>query len=238
MFKRYNQLLEKHPYVVQIITGGVLWSTADVLSQSILIYKNKTELKEAKESKETPESSGSKKPMEFDLNRLKNITLYGTAIASPIYALWYYNLEVKVYKLFDRSKPTNSLLITKLRNLAQGKEQKEVTKSTILPNKPMVGLLRPPWHIIWTKLLLDGFLFDPLYLTLFFTSNTFLEGKGWKEAKEKLMHEFSFTYLLDLAIWTPLQLINFRYVPVSYQALYVQSFTLFWNAYLSSVQYK
>lgn len=33
--------------------------------------------------------------------------------------------------------------------------------------------------------------------------------------------------------WTPLMVLNFRYVPVQYQVLYVNAFNLVWNAYLS-----
>ncbi|RKP16554.1 hypothetical protein ROZALSC1DRAFT_17446 [Rozella allomycis CSF55] len=98
--------------------------------------------------------------------------------------------------------------------------------------------IRPPWHIIITKAIVDATVFDPIYLSVFYLSSTLAERKSFKEAKEKLMHEFGFTYLVDISLWTPVQLANFRFVPVPFQALVVQSVNLFWNAFLSYTQHE
>lgn len=50
--------------------------------------------------------------------------------------------------------------------------------------------------------------------------------------------ELPHTYLVDVALWTPVQLINFRFVPVLYQPLLVNGVNTGWNAYLSFVQNK
>lgn len=63
-----------------------------------------------------------------------------------------------------------------------------------------------------------------------------MSGGSLSQVKEHLAHEFKNTYLIDLAIWTPVQLFNFRYVPVLYQPVVVNCVNVGWNAYLSFVQ--
>ena len=38
---------------------------------------------------------------------------------------------------------------------------------------------------------------------------------------------------MNWAVWGPAQLINFRFVPQTYQVLFANMVSLFWNAYLS-----
>jgi hypothetical protein len=44
------------------------------------------------------------------------------------------------------------------------------------------------------------------------------------------------TYWVDIQVWTPVQMVNFRYVPVSWQPVVVNVANVGWNAYLSYVQ--
>lgn len=41
------------------------------------------------------------------------------------------------------------------------------------------------------------------------------------------------TYMVDCMFWPPLQLINFTFVPVRFQFLFVNTVSLFWNTFLS-----
>ena len=84
---------------------------------------------------------------------------------------------------------------------------------------------------------MDTIVFDPLYLALFFTTTTAMEGLGRVEIWAKLKDDFLSTWLIDVAVWTPIQTANFRFVPVLYQSLVVQSCNIGWNAYLSYVQH-
>ena len=96
---------------------------------------------------------------------------------------------------------------------------------------------RRVWEIIGFKLAADCFLFDPAYLALFFTTTNAMEGRQPNEIVNKLSTDLLPTYLVDIAVWLPIQTINFRWVPVVYQALFVQSCNIGWNAYLSFVQH-
>ena len=80
MFQTYSRLLTKYPFSVQVATGGILWFSGDVLSQL-----------------------ATRKHDKLDLDRCKNMTIYGVFIASPIYYLWYKNLDLFVSKSIHSS---------------------------------------------------------------------------------------------------------------------------------------
>jgi hypothetical protein len=82
------------------------------------------------------------------------------------------------------------------------------------------------------------FIFDPPYLSLFFTSTTLLSGGNLQDVQQQLTKELPHTYLVDLGVWTPVQLFNFRYVPVLYQPVLVNCVNTGWNAYLSFIQHR
>lgn len=52
---------------------------------------------------------------------------------------------------------------------------------------------------------------------------------AWNHTKKV----YGATYAADCVVWPPLQLINFTFIPVQYQVLYVNICNLFWNTFLS-----
>lgn len=52
---------------------------------------------------------------------------------------------------------------------------------------------------------------------------------AWEHTKEVFVP----TYVADCAIWPFLQYVNFKFVPLHYQALYVNVCNLGWNTFLS-----
>ncbi|RKP04191.1 hypothetical protein CXG81DRAFT_3577, partial [Caulochytrium protostelioides] len=94
------------------------------------------------------------------------------------------------------------------------------------------------WKTALTKVVADCILFDPPFLAFFFTSTNLMRGASLNEALAHLKDEFTTTYLIDLAIWTPIQIINFRWVPILVQPLVVNSFNVGWNTYLSYVTHR
>jgi hypothetical protein len=52
---------------------------------------------------------------------------------------------------------------------------------------------------------------------------------AWQHTKEVYLK----TYMVDCLFWPPLQLINFTFVPVRFQFLFVNTVSLFWNTFLS-----
>lgn len=139
------------------------------------------------------------------------MAIYGMAVSAPCYVLWYSSLDRLSHFLF-----------TSRVHHATASARSHILRS---------------WKILSFKLFADMFLFDPLYLALFFTATSLIEGRSMRVAREKLRDDFLKTYLIDVAVWLPIQAVNFRFIPVIYQPLLVQAVNVGWNAYLSFVQH-
>jgi hypothetical protein len=75
----------------------------------------------------------------YDWKRASIMTFYGTAIASPIYFLWYKHLDKFVYRHFANR-----------------------SIRSYLSNKPPVKpVANSKWEIVGIKVFLDCFIFDP-----------------------------------------------------------------------------
>lgn len=226
----YNHILHRYKYPVQIATGGVLWCSGDILAQGATHLAGRP-------SKKNDDSDPS--AFRIDWDRTGKMTLYGLCLSAPAYAFWYSFLDNASHAAFRRppsqaSFPVPNNLLTRpfLRILASPGASKDGLVTHLS------GHTIRTWKIIGFKLVADGILFDPLYLSLFFTTTGWLEGKKVDEIKEKLRKDFLPTYLIDIFVWAPVQTLNFRFVPVAYQALIVQSCNVVWNAYLSFVQHR
>ena len=57
----------------------------------------------------------------------------------------------------------------------------------------------------------------------------------WKHSIDKAKNLFLSVYAADCVVWPPLQLINFSFVPLQYQVLFVNLCNLLWNTFLSIV---
>lgn len=252
-FQFYNTILNKHKYPVQIVTGGALWFTGDILCQSLVqtvqLIKDQTEnVNESSDpSKDTRSNqlTAKRKSIELDWNRLGRMTCYGLFVSAPVYAFWYSYLDRWSHRFFAQRalKPllTDAVILpAPLRHFFQRfprlGEPLRLPLINLLERMPEAATRRV-WEIIGFKLAADCFLFDPAYLALFFTTTNAMEGRRPGEIAKKLQSDLLPTYLVDIAVWLPIQTINFRWVPVVYQALFVQSCNIGWNAYLSFVQH-
>ncbi|GAA5974015.1 hypothetical protein JCM8115_005987 [Rhodotorula mucilaginosa] len=83
------------------------------------------------------------------------------------------------------------------------------------------------------RVAVDQFVLTPCVLSLFFTCQSLLEGKGFGEAKRRIETSWWPTIQRNWSLWIPVQAINFSIVPLHYRLLVVNFTSLFWNAYLS-----
>ena len=90
---------------------------------------------------------------------------------------------------------------------------------------------------IWKKVLLDQALSCPIFHLQFFMGMSLLEGKGVRDSWEEFLRKFPTVFLIDLILWTPCQLINFLYVPLTHRVIFVNSITVFWNIFLSYMKH-
>ncbi|XP_022755044.1 protein Mpv17-like isoform X1 [Durio zibethinus] len=88
-------------------------------------------------------------------------------------------------------------------------------------------------RFVATKVAMDGLIFGPFDLLVFFTYMGFSNGKSVDQVKEDVKRDFLPALILEGAVWPIVQVANFRYVPVRYQLLYVNIFCLLDSAFLS-----
>ncbi|KAG8657326.1 PXMP2/4 family protein 2 isoform X2 [Manihot esculenta] len=75
-------------------------------------------------------------------------------------------------------------------------------------------LLRPnTLRFVTTKVAIDGLLFGPLDLLIFFTYMGFSTGKSVPQIKEDLKRDFLPALILEGGLWPVVQAVNFRFLP-------------------------
>ncbi|XP_019447669.1 PREDICTED: protein sym-1-like [Lupinus angustifolius] len=84
-----------------------------------------------------------------------------------------------------------------------------------------------------TKVAMDGIIFGPVNLFVFFTYMGLCSGKTIPQVKEDIKKNYFAALILESSMWPFVQVFNFRYVPVKYQLLYVNFFCLLDSAFLS-----
>lgn len=92
------------------------------------------------------------------------------------------------------------------------------------------------FSFVATKVAMDGIIFGPLDLLIFFSYMGFASGKSVALVKEDLKRDFLPALVLEGGIWPIVQVANFRYIPVRYQLQYVNIFCLLDSAFLSWVE--
>ena len=84
---------------------------------------------------------------------------------------------------------------------------------------------------VFQRLLLDQFVFAPLFVPSFMAGLWILEGRDniW----DPLLDVVPSVMEANWALWIPAQLVNFSIVPLNYQVLFGNVVALVWNVYLS-----
>ncbi|XP_043717308.1 protein sym-1 [Telopea speciosissima] len=87
------------------------------------------------------------------------------------------------------------------------------------------------------RLLLDQFLFSPIFIGVFLSVLVTLEGRP-SEVVPKLQQEWFSAVLANWQLWIPFQFLNFRFVPQQFQVLVANVVALAWNVILSFKAHK
>ncbi|KAJ8536646.1 hypothetical protein K7X08_035047 [Anisodus acutangulus] len=87
------------------------------------------------------------------------------------------------------------------------------------------------------RLVLDQFLFAPIFVGVFLSSLVTLEGRS-SQVIPKLQQEWFSSVLANWQLWIPFQFINFRFVPQQFQVLAANFISLVWNVILSYKAHK
>ncbi|KAL3628977.1 hypothetical protein CASFOL_028023 [Castilleja foliolosa] len=87
------------------------------------------------------------------------------------------------------------------------------------------------------RLILDQFIFAPIFIGTFLSSLLTLEGRP-SQAIPKLQQEWFSSVLANWQLWIPFQFFNFRFVPQQFQVLAANFIALIWNVILSYKAHK
>ncbi|KAJ3368971.1 hypothetical protein GGF31_005932 [Allomyces arbusculus] len=257
---RYNRLLDVHPYKTQCITAATLWCTGDLLSQAIEHHGRTSDsgsshsvvptahceplatapallggggvalspmhIGEIDPTSRRESDLAPARSFRVDWHRLGVMTGFGLCLAGPLYTWWYSTLDRTVLHLFAllrAARPASSTTVTvaAASSAAMASAHGAVTMS-----------------VATTKLVGDLFVFEPPYLSLFFVATNIFSGHSASDTARRYQRDFWPTYKVDLAVWAPIQLVNFKVVPVPLQPVFVNAVNVFWNAYLSYVKHK
>ena len=86
------------------------------------------------------------------------------------------------------------------------------------------------------KLFFTQTAFSMFSIASFFVYMSWIEKKGLEGTKNELNDKLMPTMVTNWKVWPLLQLINFKFVPLQLQVLYVNFMAIWWNAYLSFVK--
>ncbi|KAF8529852.1 hypothetical protein JB92DRAFT_2782666 [Gautieria morchelliformis] len=92
---------------------------------------------------------------------------------------------------------------------------------------------KSPMKAIAVRVGLDQVVLSPVAVVFFFSSMTFIEGKGIEEAKKRVSAAYFPTLLRNWGVFLPTQIVNFAIVPAHLRFGVVGVVSLFWNSYLS-----
>lgn len=89
------------------------------------------------------------------------------------------------------------------------------------------------YSIAMKKVACDQLLFAPTFIAVLLVTIGICQGKDIEKLKVKMRNEYSDILVTNYKVWPMVQLVNFSFIPLHYQALVVQSVALLWNSYIS-----
>ncbi|TPX35091.1 hypothetical protein SmJEL517_g02525 [Synchytrium microbalum] len=235
ILRGYSNFLERTGLFGQMITAASLWSTGDILCQYITrptaptptstsppstsgnrisaqaaISKDLSfplsQITETVKASNTAAIIPRSSTFEIDYKRVAIMATFGFCMAGPAYTYWYRFLDKHVVSYTSRVL----------------KKQQQLNPTL------NVSKINMAWKIAIIKVALDDFVFEPIYLPAFFTSTGLLSGNTVTTVTTQIKNEFWHTYFIDLLLWTPVQLINFRWIPLLYQPVLVNCVNIGW----------
>ncbi|KAK9501154.1 hypothetical protein O3M35_002245 [Rhynocoris fuscipes] len=83
------------------------------------------------------------------------------------------------------------------------------------------------------KVAIDQGIFAPIFLALFVSTTSLLEGKGVDDLKNRLKDDYPDILLANYKVWPGVQIVNFSIIPLQFRVLFLQIIALAWNTYLA-----
>lgn len=209
----YKKMLENNPLVTKAITAGILMGTSDVLSQS---FEQATDVLKREQRMQGAHTSPLvvSSPTEFIATFEEFVARYN----------WNRSMHVAITGLTFTGPLTHTWY-----NILEGIVARSIPRIPILA----VGVVPQLAY----KMFLDAFLYSPVAIGGYFVWRTELEG-GSADIWEKLQVVYPQALVASWSFWPAANIINFTLIPLPFRVLYNNMLSLFWNAYLSTVNSK
>ncbi|CAG7838439.1 unnamed protein product [Allacma fusca] len=94
-------------------------------------------------------------------------------------------------------------------------------------------VIKSPGKQALAKMAVDQFGFAPIFIVLFLGVNGITNGKEVSQIKEDVKRDYTTILEANYKIWPAVQIVNFWIIPAHMRVLFVQTFALLWNTYLS-----
>ena len=95
----------------------------------------------------------------------------------------------------------------------------------LVPGTTVIAVIK---RVVW-----DEFVFAPLYLPVFLASLWAVEGSPLNTIPRMVYQEVPSILMAEWIMWIPTMAITFRYIPVKFQVLVINSVGIFWYTFLS-----
>jgi hypothetical protein len=222
---RYQAWLRDYPVLTNMVQSFLLWTLGNALSQ---IYESYTSLASASLTQSEVLDQMEILDSKENLQNSSLVDMRRGIYKMELGVLSAY-LSNQLYR-FDFSRSITSglyggLFLGPVGNLWYKGLDFSVTK--------MLNPKTLPFLFLLTKVLLDICIFGPVHVTVYFTWMKIAKGATLDEVKSKLIEDFLPTLIADSVYWIPIQILNFRFVPVPLQLTVVNVACIFECAGLS-----
>ncbi|KAG5556064.1 hypothetical protein RHGRI_006623 [Rhododendron griersonianum] len=221
----YLSLLDKHPVLTKAVTGALLTLIGDLICQVMI--------------DQVPS---------LDLKRTFLFTLLGLVLVGPtlhfcgvdngsygsdelddVRLTWRDEERKKGIAQMGHNPNTRNSLNSHQSNSNDCNAQRYLYLSRLVPLSGASGA--------FSRLVLDQFLFSPIFIGVFLASLLTLEGRP-SDVVPKLQQEWFSAVIANWKLWIPFQFLNFRFVPQQFQVLAANVVALVWNVILSYKAHK
>ncbi|XP_046380539.1 peroxisomal membrane protein 2-like [Haliotis rufescens] len=83
------------------------------------------------------------------------------------------------------------------------------------------------------KVLFDRLIFTPPFIFLFLYVVSVLEGQGHAASMHRIRETYWYILKMNWKVWTIIQFINIKYIPVKYRVLFGNAVSLIWSVFIS-----
>ncbi|RVW38268.1 Protein sym-1 [Vitis vinifera] len=242
-----KQCMSLHPVKTQVISSGILWGVGDITAQSITHSSARKRLQISHAGcpfiplKIITESvifgdflMDAGQDFKIDWKRTAITSMFGFGFVGPVGHFW---LVVSLLFTMMNSGLLDGFLVMILvpeMFLMQLGQYIAYTYEGLDRFIRLRLLLQPASvRFVASKVAMDSLIFGPFELFVFFSHMGFSTGKNAAQVKEDLKRDFLPALIVESGAWPFVQVVNFRYVPVRYQLLYVNLFCLLDSIFLS-----